>query len=95
MATVRWPDERIQDLADEVRVLRLLPQEVGKQAVRLDNHDRIIEHLDRTLSSLDEKLDANNAAFRITPGMRLAATVPIITSLVACVGVILASKGGN
>ncbi len=99
MATVRWTDDRLDDRFTDItaalQVVGKLPQVVATHDVRLTHHDRVIEHLDSTLTKRDDKLDANSAQFRITPGMRLAATVPIVTSLVACVGVILASKGGN
>lgn len=91
MPIERYTDDRLDDIVLELRALRAVPQTVAEHGVHIVNHGVALTHLDATLERLDAKLDANTAAFRITPGMRLAAAVPILSSLIACVGVIIVS----
>lgn len=94
MALVRWTDDRLDDIAVEIRLVSKALPTIAEHGVHIAAHGKSLDAIAVTLDRLDTKLDATGAAFRVTPGMKLAASVPIITSLVACIGVIIASGGG-
>lgn len=92
MALVRWTDDRLDDIVVELRAVSKIMPTVATHGVHIENHGKALTAIGATLERLDEKLDNQSASFRVTPGMRLAAIVPVVTSLVACVGVIIASN---
>lgn len=90
----RWSDERLDDLAVELRFVSKTVPEVGKHGLRLDQHDDALRALHTTLARVDEKLDANDAAKKWTPAVIASALVPVLGTAATIAAVLLSNSPG-
>lgn len=89
MPLENWNDDRLQALANEVIVLRTLPQAVAENSVRVDAHGRTLERHDRAIVALDERVDRLSESMRWTPALKAGIIVPTIASLIAAVAMVM------
>lgn len=94
----RWNDERLDELS---AVAKLTATQAAAQAiaqartdVTVEAHTQALARLTTTLDKLDDKLDNQSAQFRLTPGQKLAAAVPIVGSVATMIAVVLAGGPG-
>lgn len=58
----RWNDDRLDDLAMNVQVLRTIPESVAVMAVTVENLASTVSKLSETVEKLDERIDYREEA---------------------------------
>lgn len=56
----RWSDDRLDDYAEEIKLLKAMPQEVAENRVRVEDLERRADHRDEDAGALHGRIDAVN-----------------------------------
>lgn len=89
----RWSDDRLDDLAHQVRVVSSMTAQLATHDAKIDG---LVDHLARVQTLMHELRDEMHQQARAsawTPMVRAAVLGPTLASLIAAISLIL-SRGG-
>ncbi len=93
MVPERWSDDRLDDLAGQVRTVAGLSTQVGVQGANIDALEDAVVRIERLTIEIRDECRANAKARQWTPTQWAAVLGPTMAALIAAAAVLMTGGG--